>query len=411
MKTGSEWEAPPHVPDDHYVDSAIYTDPTILAEERKRIFETSWKLACHESEMPNPGDFRVTDVAGVSVVLVRGEDSVVRAFVNACPHRGAPLVRKPRGNAKALSCFFHLWTFDTKGACRSITRPEGYEEVGFDKTGCGLRTVRVAQKLGLYFVTLDDSADDFHEHIGNTLEGMEESMGTVPLEVFHLHHSIVKANWKQWHETNMETYHEWGHVVNRQTGIAAEGYFERTWQIHKEGHGSMAPLQVKYENYKGFDARVSLELPGLKPGGFLFADLFPNTTIIVRATNIRIDTSTPIAPGLTMVEHRGLGIKGEPAAQRAERRKHHNQLWGPLGRNLPEDLIFVEAVHKSYLHGASRYGLFARRENLRGQDDEIIRGYYRAWNEKMGRKANDPFGRRSHAAAQPALQLVAHGAD
>ena len=75
-------------------------------------------------------------------------------------------------------------------------------------------------------------------------------------------------------------------------------------------------------------------------------DLFPNTTILVRATAIRIDTSTPIAPGITLLEQRGLGILGEPEQDRKVRVKHHNEIWGPLGRNLAEDVIFVETVSK-----------------------------------------------------------------
>jgi methanesulfonate monooxygenase large subunit len=148
---------------------------------------------------------------------------------------------------------------------------------------------------------------------------------------------------------------------------------------------------VAYENYAGWEARDSLELPGLTPGEFRVVDLFPNTSIIIRATSVRIDTSTPLAPGLMLLEQRGLGVKGESAFDRNRRRNEHNQLWGPLGRNLPEDVIFVEAVEKSIRHGASPFGLFARRENLLAQDDEIMRCYYRAWSDRMGLKASDPF--------------------
>lgn len=397
-KTGREWEAAPRVPADHYVDSAIYTSQEIFEEERQKIFAKSWKFVCHESEMPAPGDYKLTDLCGISVVVIRGSDNVVRAFVNACPHRGAPLVRTPRGNARHLECFYHLWAFDQKGECKNITRPEGYKESGVTLSSCGLRAVRTAEKLGLYFINLDDSATDFLSHVGNVFEHVEECLGTKPLEVFHMHRAIVKANWKQWHETNMELYHEWGHVVNRATSISVEGYHERKWEIYPEAHATMRPFQVKYQNYKGFEAREALELPGLTPGEFRFVDTFPNTTIIIRATNVRIDTSTPIAPGLTMIEQRGLGILGEPEADRRERRKHHNQIWGPLGRNFPEDLIFVEAVFQSCKNRASPFGLIARHEDLCAQDDEIMRAYYRTWSEKMGREASDPFGlRRNHA--------------
>lgn len=271
-----------------------------------------------------------------------------------------------------------------------MTRPEGYAQACVEKASCGLREVKVAQKLGMIFGNLDDQCEDFETHVGDSMQALEEPMGTVPLEVFHLHKVVMSANWKQWQETNMELYHEWGHIVNRDTGIKAEGYHDRLWKIHRNGHGSLDPYRVKYENYTGWEARNSLELPGLTPGEFRVVDLFPNTSIIIRATSIRIDTTIPLAPGVTLLEQRGVGVKGESAADRAKRRNQHNQLWGPLGRNLTEDVIFVEAVERSNRHGASQFGLFARHEQLHAQDDEIMRAYYRTWGERMGRSASSP---------------------
>ncbi|QHE78665.1 aromatic ring-hydroxylating oxygenase subunit alpha [Hydrogenophaga sp. PBL-H3] len=390
-RTATQWLKPLNVPSDHYVSTKIYTDPSILAKEREAIFGECWKFACHESEIANAGDYRTSNVAGIPIVILRGNDGEIRTFVNACPHRGASLVTGPRGNAKALTCFFHLWSFNQSGECISITRPEGYEEACVKKDACGLRSVATAVKLGMVFVNLSDEAEDFDTYVGDIMDCLEEPMGTVPLEVFHYHQVVVSANWKQWQETNMELYHEWGHTVNRATSIAAKGYHERKWKIHPNGHGSLEPFRVAYENYSGWEARESLELPGLTPGEFRVVDLFPNTSIIIRATSIRIDTTTPLAPGLTLLEQRGVGVKGESESDRAKRRNQHNQLWGPLGRNLPEDVIFVEAVNNSVRHGASPFGLFARHENLLAQDDEIMRCYYRVWGDRMGRAASNPL--------------------
>lgn len=411
-RTSLQWEQKPPVPEDHFVSTRIYTDPEIFEVERSRIFGACWKFACHESEIAEAGDYRTFDLAGTPVVTLRAGDGEIRSFVNACPHRGATLANGPRGNARSLTCFFHLWSFDQAGSCVSMTRPEGYSDVGLRKEACGLRSVRTAVKLGMVFVNLADDGEDFDEYVGESMECLEEPMGTVPLEVFHYHRVTMAANWKQWHETNMELYHEWGHTVNRTTSIAAKGYHDRKWGLHPNGHGWLEPFRVAYENYKGWDARASLELPGLTPGEFRVVDLFPNTSIIIRATNIRIDTTTPIAPGVTLLEQRGIGVKGESDADRATRRTHHNQLWGPLGRNLPEDVIFVQAVEKTYRHGAARYGLFARRENLLAQDDEVLRAYYRAWGRRTGRRPSDPgvaLAMRDvgHASAEAAIGSAA----
>lgn len=403
-RNATQWADPPNLPEDHYVSSRIYTDPEVFAQEREKIFAHTWKFACHESELPLPGDFRTLEHTGIPIVVVRGPDGTVRAFVNACSHRGAQLVTEPRGNSKHFTCFFHLWSYDTKGRCIEITREEGYKQCQLTKDDCGLRTVQTAEKLGMIFINLDDDAQDFDSYVGNAMDDLVEPMGSHPMEVFHFHRVLMKANWKQWHETNMELYHEWGHVVNRTTSVAAGGYHERKWKIHPHGHGSLDPLKVEYDKYKGWDGRQDLLLPGLAPGEFRLVDLFPNTTVIIRGTTVRIDTSIPIAPGITLLEQRGLGIKGESAEDRAVRQEHHNQFWGPFGRNLSEDVIFVEAVERSNRHGASRYGLIARHEELMSQDDEIMRAYYRVWGQYMGTSASNPLRK---AAPREMLAKVA----
>src|ERR1700753_2864921 len=81
-----------------YVDSRIYTDATIFREELEAIWRDTWMIALHESELPKPLDFRTTSLAGEPIIIVRGEDGAVRAFLNVCPHRGALLLREPAGN-------------------------------------------------------------------------------------------------------------------------------------------------------------------------------------------------------------------------------------------------------------------------------------------------------------------------
>jgi len=393
-RTAREWEQTPPLPKDHYVNSLIYSDKGIFREEKQKILRRSWTFACHESEIPQAGDYRTLNHTGIPLVIIRGEDRNVRTFINACAHRSAKIARDPSGNGKRFTCFFHLWSYDTQGNCVEITREEGYQEVGLCKEHCGLREVKTGVRLGMVFVNLDDECPTLDKYFGDAFESMEEVMGTKELEVFHYHRFIMRANWKQWHETNMELYHDWGHIVNRTTGAIAEDYHERRWKMYPNGHGMVSPFQARYNNYGGWKDRDKHMLPGLTAGEVRVIDLFPNTTLIARATAFRIDTSTPISPGQTLVEFRGLGIKDEPEEQRAMRVRHHNQFWGPFGRNLLEDVLFVEAVEESNRHGAAQYGIFARHERLRAQDDEVIRAYYRTWSELIGRPASDPVQTR-----------------
>ena len=77
-----------------------YSDPDFYAAEMDRIFRPSWQVVCHDSDIPNTGDWHSIDYCGESVILARGTDRVVRAFTNVCRHRGSRLVDGATGCAK-----------------------------------------------------------------------------------------------------------------------------------------------------------------------------------------------------------------------------------------------------------------------------------------------------------------------
>jgi methanesulfonate monooxygenase large subunit len=129
-KSAADWNAAPKFPATHYVDSRIYTDPSIFDEEMEKLFKPSWIIACHESEIANAFDYRLfTHPSGVPLIIVRGDDMKVRSFYNICPHRGNTILYDPAGNAKRMTCIFHQWSFDARGNCIDISRAEqGYQD-------------------------------------------------------------------------------------------------------------------------------------------------------------------------------------------------------------------------------------------------------------------------------------------
>jgi methanesulfonate monooxygenase large subunit len=101
-KNAAQWSAPPKFPASHFVDSRIYTDEAIFAEEKEKLFKPAWVIACHESELPAPYDYRLsTHPAGVPLIIIRGDDNQVRAFYNICPHRGTRSSTTPRATRSA----------------------------------------------------------------------------------------------------------------------------------------------------------------------------------------------------------------------------------------------------------------------------------------------------------------------
>ena len=388
----ARWENPPSLPPTHYVDNRIFTDPEIFVEERDRIFAGVWKLVCHESELPEAGSYRALTLGGRPIIVIKGHDKEIRTFFNICPHRGAPLVRDEQGIfRKRIQCFYHLWTYDLEGNCTGITRPVGYEPVGISKENFGLRPVRTELIGGLVFVSIENDVEPLEKFLGPMADHIRLHFPEdKPLEVFHYHRSEIQCNWKLWVDNNSEQYHEFLHVLNRKTGLAQPDYHERRWHLYPNCHNVIDQAAMNYGK-AGLEARNKGLMPGMQPDALLVMLLFPDVMVNVRATVMRIDTITPVAPDRTIVEWRGLGLKSDNDEQREIRTRHHNQVWGPLGRNLYEDAFAVECVEEANRKGAANYGIIARHEEQQTQDDIMMRTFYKEWSRLMGRPSHHPF--------------------
>ena len=395
-RTAADWSERPRFPRTHYVDARIYTDPGIFREEQEKIFGRTWILACHESELAKPYDYRTfRHPAGQNLVLVRGEDDRVRAFYNVCPHRGNTLVNEPAGNARVLTCVFHAWTFDCRGDCTGISRrKEGFQD-RLDSARVGLRAVKTERGPGgFYWVNLTDDAVPLSAYLAGSLDVLEPYLAE-PLEVFHYQKVRLRANYKLWHDTNSEFYHDFVHYFNRITGMQQPGYFGRKYETFPNGHASVGSMRVRYDQYQGGEDRIGW--PGLETGGWYLVDLFPGMTFNLRTSVLRIDTAIPVAPNEVVIELRGLGLKKDSPAERALRVRDHNAIWGPFGRNLHEDFLAVTGQGVSLRDDRTdaRWLLHGREEANTIHDEVGMRHFYAEWSRRMGRAASDPFAEGS----------------
>jgi len=330
---------------------------------------------------------------------VRGDDLKVRAFYNVCPHRGNTILYNPSGNAKHLLCIFHAFAFDSKGNCVDIPREKaGYQE-RLCKADLGLREVKTEVGFGGFvYVNLDDDALPLRDFIGEALNGMLASLESEPLEIFNYHRTTVKTNYKLWHDTNSEFYHDYIHYHNRQTSMMQPGYFERRYVAFKNGHAQVGDQVVNYEAYEGFKGR-DLSFPGMRLNAWKMVDLFPGMTYNLRGSSLRVDTLIPLSPTLVNVEYRGLGLKRDTADERAQRMRDYNSIWGPFGRNLHEDLLGVLGQGKALGRGQT-YILQGREGGSTIHDEIGMRHFYAEWSACMGRSSSARLADapREHAA-------------
>ncbi len=181
-----------------------YTDTEFYELEREHVFKRVWLYAGHESELSEPGAYKLCDIAGAPVLLVRGDDLQVRAFYNACRHRGAPVVRGDSGTARMLVCQFHSWSYDLRG--NLVRVPDERDFVGLCPEQRSLPPVRCEQFGGWWFVNLDPDAGsllDFLDPMPKLLADIARS----PLRLIDTKSVEIRCNWKILAEGFLEVYH------------------------------------------------------------------------------------------------------------------------------------------------------------------------------------------------------------
>ena len=119
----------------------LYTDPEMHEADLEWIFASQWFLAATAAEMPEPGDYVTLDLGRRSVIVLRDDDGVLRAFHNVCRHRGARLLTEPTGFVGNLVCAYHSWTYGSDGRLlHAPGLPAGTDTSRPSSPSCGVET-------------------------------------------------------------------------------------------------------------------------------------------------------------------------------------------------------------------------------------------------------------------------------
>lgn len=182
-----------------------YIDPAIWEREKEAIFFKAWNYACHGTQVENPGDYLAVSVADQNIVVMRGQDGVLRAFYNVCSHRAHELLQGC-GTAKMVTCPYHAWTYHTDGRLRSAVGQKRVE--GFQAEEFALKQVRLEEYAGFVFVNLDPAAATFASEAGKLAEEIAEYSPDAPrLKFSHRLTYEIRANWKNVVDNFLECYH------------------------------------------------------------------------------------------------------------------------------------------------------------------------------------------------------------
>jgi nitrite reductase/ring-hydroxylating ferredoxin subunit len=186
----------------------VYTDPERLRLEEVALFRVRPLVCALSADVPTTGDCCATKVAGVPLLLARGEDAEVRAFLNICWDRGGRVFSGRGRPGRALKCPYHSWAYDLHGDLLGQPLARSAFD-GLERTGLGLVPVPVAERFGLVFVRVGGAGAEPID-VEAELAGLGPEIADWGFERWHYFDErggVFDANWKLIRDTFLESYH------------------------------------------------------------------------------------------------------------------------------------------------------------------------------------------------------------
>lgn len=189
----------------HIEDTSAYASPQRAARERAELFARKPLCLGLSGRLPNPGDWLTEDYSGTPILLVRDRDRSLRAFVNACRHRGARVAEGAGEKAGGFTCPYHAWNYGLDGRLR--TRPNEPAFAGHDRSQCNLIALPAVEKYGLMWVAATPGLEfDIDAELGELAPELA-SYGLERYSHYRTQTITPQVNWKMVVDGFLESYH------------------------------------------------------------------------------------------------------------------------------------------------------------------------------------------------------------
>ncbi len=337
-----------------------FTDETWFAAEVDSLLTPHWLCIALTDDVAAPGDLRPVTVAGLPLVVVRGDDDAVRVFHNVCSHRGAQLVDEPQCGAGRISCPYHQWTYGLDGALEHTPHAGGFRVhhvPEIERAELGLRAVRAATWHGFVFVDLSGVAEPFEDYIRPTAQRL------APVDFSIARHDrevdaefTLRSNWKTIVENFVESYHVPRVHPALQAFNPMSAHFQILGGAHYAGQGGTAyGASDNPEPMPGEDLPTCAGLVA-QPWSYESLYVFPNFIIAPVENMMFVILTYPQSAGVT-TERVCFFFYGDEAMTDAHRSGRQAVADGILQVNR-EDVAIVEACQRGRRSPAFVGGVF-----------------------------------------------------
>lgn len=351
------------------IDVNEYIDSALFQQEKIELFRNYPQFVGPSCMIPEPGDYFAFDDTGIPILIVRNTEGVLKAFVNICSHRGAPLNECDHGKARKgrmFSCPYHGWSYDLDGKLIGVPfGKEGFDSI--DRSVLGLRPLDVQEKHGCIFVMPNP---ELTFDIDQVLGGLEERLSGFGFQDhYYLGAKQVHTNfsWK----LNMDTFHEYYHFEFLHPDSIAQMAYSNISTYHQYGRNhSMGSPTLQITDLK----TVPEDQWNPRSYSSYVNYIFPNVVIFVVEDHFQTWRVYPISPDRSVVYH-SMFVPQAPAneEERLERDAYHQMINDVA---VTEDYGLVDKIHRGLNCGIDRKVLVGRNEpgvqNMHRQLHEVL---------------------------------------
>ena len=333
---------------------SIYTDRAYFERERELFFKQMPLFMGLSSRISKPGDYFTNDFTGQPILIMRGENGELNAFLNVCRHRGTRLMEDECGAGKRrFSCPYHGWTYDAAGSLVNIPQEEKFGAV--NKAELALTRLPVAEKYGLIFVRPVPGAP---VDIDRQLGGLAPEFAAYGFDNYHHHRSVTVKhdfNWKIVQDTFLEIYHL--PVLHRTTVnpiVDSSLYVFDPYDLNLR-------FAIPRRNFE----KIAEQAPqdrNLLPHLAVVYLLFPNTTFIWQGTHAEAWTAYPDKDNIDKTVIEFSQFTPQAATTDSARRFYDKNFDVAIATVEKEDFPMSEFLNAGFFTGAQKEVLYGRNE-------------------------------------------------